>query len=158
MDYLIHHMLLTSTERYPDKEALVDATQRLTYTEAANQSGAIAPGLRKLGVKRGDRVGICPETSVLQAISILGTSQSGGVFVPINSLLFPDQAAHIMRDCGTVGLITTKEKIASSVAVLEKLASLQFVVSVDGRPDCDAKLPVYSLIEILAAAEGCNSR
>src|SRR6266850_3662022 len=106
MDFLIHHMLLTSAGRSPHKEALVDANQRLTYGEAARQTEALASGLRRLGVKRGDRVGIWLETSVLQAISILGVSQSGGVFVPINSLLFPDQAGHIMRDCGTVGLIT----------------------------------------------------
>src|SRR5262245_30769494 len=137
MDFLIHHMLLTSAARYPDKEALVDVTQRLTYADAATNSAALASGLAQLGVKRGDRVGIWLETSARQAISILGASQSGGVFVPINSLLFPDQAAHIMRDCATVGLITTKEKIAASAGVLETLQSLQFVISVDGKPDHD---------------------
>jgi acyl-CoA ligase (AMP-forming) (exosortase A-associated) len=156
MDFLIHHMLLSSAGRYPDKEALVDAAQRLSYTEAAKQCGAIASGLCNRGVKRGDRVGIWLESSVLQAISILGASQSGGVFVPINSLLFPDQAAHIMRDCGTVGLITTKEKIASLAGVLDTLPSLRFLVAVDGRADCDLKLPVYSLSEILSAEDGCN--
>src|SRR4030095_13378056 len=112
MDVLIHHMLLSSADRYAHKEALVDARQRLNYTGAAKQSGALASGLRNIGVKRGDRVGIWLDSSVVQAISILGTSQSGGVFVPINSLLFPDQATHIMRDCATVGLITPKEKRA----------------------------------------------
>jgi acyl-CoA ligase (AMP-forming) (exosortase A-associated) len=157
MDFLIHHMLLTSAQRYPDKEGLVDATQRLNYTEAARESGAIASALHKVGVKRGDRVGIWLESSVLQAISILGASQSGGVFVPINSVLFPDQAAHIMRDCGTVGLITTKDKIAASAGVLETLSSLRFLISVDGRPDCDLKIPVYLLQEILSAKDGCTS-
>src|SRR6266550_7030472 len=158
MDYLIHHMLLSSAERYPDKEALVDVKQRLSYAEAAKQSSAIASGLRNLGVKRGDRVGIWLETSVPQAISIFGTSQSGGVFVPINSLLFPDQAGHIMRDCGTVGLITTKEKIGLAAEVLGTIPSLQFVVAVDGRPDCDLKIPLYVLSEILSAEDRCVSR
>jgi acyl-CoA ligase (AMP-forming) (exosortase A-associated) len=157
MDYLIHHMLLSSAGRYPDKEALVDATQRLSYSEAAKQCSALASGLRSLGVQRGDRVGIWLETSVLQAVSIFGASQSGGVFVPINSLLFPDQAAHIMRDCGTVGLITTKEKIGASVAVIETLRSLKFLISVDGKPDAHLKIPIYSLSEVLDAA-GCNGR
>jgi acyl-CoA ligase (AMP-forming) (exosortase A-associated) len=150
-------MLLTSAARYPDKETLLDVTRRLTYADAAAQCSALASGLRKVNVKRGDRVGIWLEASVLQAISILGVSQSGGVFVPINSLLFPDQAAHIMRDCGTVGLITTKEKIASSVAVLETLPSLQFLVSVDFKPELDLKIPVYLLSEILCAEDGCKS-
>ena len=157
MDYLIHHMLLSSAERYPDNEVLVDVAQRLTYADGVARCGALASGLREVGVKRGDRVGIWLESSVLQAIAILGTSQSGGVFVPINSLLFSDQAAHIMRDCATVGLITTKEKIAASAGVLETLQSLQFVISVDGKPDHDPKIPVYSLSEILSAENGCKS-
>src|SRR5215510_1035503 len=114
MDFLIHHMLQSSATRHPHKEALVDQSQRLSYTQAAQQSAATASGLRQLGVNRGDRVGIWLETSVLQSVAIFGTSQSGGVFVPINGLLFPNQAGHIMRDCGSVGLITTKEKIESS--------------------------------------------
>ncbi len=158
MDFLIHHMLLASAERYPDKEALVDATQRLTYTEAAKRCTALASGLQQLGVKRGDRVGIWLETSVLQAVSIFGASQSGGVFVPINTLLFPDQAAHIMRDCGTVGLIATKDKISAAVEVFQSLPALQFLVSVDGKPDCDLNLPVYSLAEFSAADDRCGAR
>jgi acyl-CoA ligase (AMP-forming) (exosortase A-associated) len=157
MDFLIHHMLLSSGERYPDKEALVDATQRLNYTEAARASAAIASGLRKVGVQRGDRVGIWLESSVLHAISIFGASQSGGVFVPINSLLFPDQTGHIMRDCGTVGLITTKDKIVAWAEAFETLPSLRFLISVDGRPDCDLTIPVYLLQEFLCAEDGCTS-
>ena len=158
MDFLIHHMLLSSAERYPDKEALVDAAQRLTYAQAATQCAAIASGLREVGVKRGDRVGIWLESSVLQAISILGVSQSGGAFVPINHLLFPDQAAHIMRDCGTVGLITTKEKIALSAEVLATLPSLQFVIAIDGKPEYQPKVSLYLFEEILSADERCKAR
>lgn len=158
MDFLIHHMLLSSAQRYPDKEALVDTSQRLTYADAAAQCSAIASGLGKVGVKRGDRVGIWLESSVLQAVSILGASQSGGVFVPINSLLFPDQAAHVMRDCGTVALITTKEKIGSLAGAIEALPSLQCAIVIDNGPECDVRIPVYLLPEILSSEDGCNPR
>jgi acyl-CoA ligase (AMP-forming) (exosortase A-associated) len=158
MDYLIHHMLQASATQFADKEALVDSAHRLTYAEAAAQCSNLASGLRSLGVKRGDRVGIWLETSALQALSILGVSQSGGVFVPINNVLFPEQAAHIMRDCGTVGLITTREKIAASAAVLETLSSLKFLISVDGKPERDPAVPVHVLAEVLGASGGCGAR
>lgn len=158
MDFLIHHMLLSSAERYPEKEALVDASQRLSYAEAAKQCAALASALQSLGVKRGDRVGIWLDTSVQQSTAIFGVSQSGAVFAPINSVLFPEQAAHIMRDCATVGLITTKEKIAASSQVYERLPSLRFLISVDGRPDEDVKIPVYLASEILSAKGGCTPR
>ena len=158
MDFLIHHMLLSSAQRHPHKEALVDRSQRLSYTQAVQQSAATASGLRQLGVNRGDRVGIWLETSVLQSVAIFGTSQSGGVFVPINSLLFPNQAGHIMRDCGSVGLITTKEKIESSAEMLEALPSLKFAISVDGTPERELKFPVYLFSDILVSEAGCSPR
>lgn len=150
MDYLIHHMLWTSAGRDPDKEALVDVKQRLSYSDAARQCAALAAGLREAGVKRGDRVAIWLDTSVQQALAIFGVSQSGGVFVPINSALFPEQAAHIMRDCATVGLITTEEKIAAAARVLETLPSLRFLISVDGNAAGELERPVYSLSRILS--------
>ena len=61
-------------------------------------------------------------------MSIFGVSQAGGVFVPINSLLFPDQVAHIANDCQMKGLITSREKLTSLISILEKVPSLEFVV------------------------------
>ena len=58
MDFLIHHMLRTSVERFPNKEALVHGSQRLTYKEVAQQVKGLAHGLHEAGVQRSDRVGI----------------------------------------------------------------------------------------------------
>src|SRR5262249_44810548 len=105
MDYLIHQMFQTSASLFPAKEALVDKENRLSFQVAAKKIAGLAAGLRDAGLTRGERVGIYLETSVLQALSIFGVSQAGGVFVPVNSLLFPEQVAHIGRDCKMKGLI-----------------------------------------------------
>jgi len=104
MDCLIHHMLQSSAARLPDKEALLDKDVRLNFQTAAKNVAGLAEGLRKAGLSRGDRVGIYLETSVLQSLSIFGVSQAGGVFVPINGLLFPQQVAHIARRCSAAEL------------------------------------------------------
>src|SRR5581483_11041386 len=95
MDFLVHHVLRRSARRSPDKEALVHGSERLSYAEVARRSAGLAEGLRRAGVGRGDRVGIYLDASVPQVLSIFGVSQAGAVFVPINSLLFPEQVAHI---------------------------------------------------------------
>src|SRR5262245_169096 len=117
MDCLIHHMLQSSAWRLPNKEALVDKANRVSFQNALENVAGLAEGLRRAGLRRGDRVGIYLETSVLQALCILGVSKAGGVFVPINHLLFPQQVAHIARDCQMRGLITTREKLASLSSV-----------------------------------------
>src|SRR5208337_3916031 len=93
MDFLIHHMLRNSAARYPEKEAVVHGPRRLTYREIADRCASLACGLRSAGVQRGDRIGIYLDPSVEQVLAIFSISQAGGVYVPINTVLVPDQVA-----------------------------------------------------------------
>ena len=152
MDFLIHHMLATSAQRLPNKEALVDGSHRLTYSEVERTVNAVACGLQAAGLKRGDRVGILLEPSVAQAISIFAASKANSVFVPINHLLFPEQVGHIMKDCGMRALITTKPKLSSLATVIPTIPSLAFVVG-SGEGDCPpVKLPFHRFEDLSADA------
>ncbi len=132
MDYLFHHLLRASARRVPDKEALVHGDARLTYEQVADKVSGLAQGLHALGLQRTDRVGIYLDPSVPQVLSIFGVSQAGGVFVPINQLLMPDQVAHIAKDCGMCGLVTTSTKLAKLVPILHQIPTLRFLI-VDGQ-------------------------
>jgi len=128
MDFLVHHILRASAEKSPEKDAVVHGSKRLSYAQVAQQTIGLAVGLRKAGMYRGDRVGIYLEASIPQVVSIFGISDAGGVCVPINSLLFPDQVGHIAKDCEMKGLITTPAKLAAVSEVLEQIPSLEFVI------------------------------
>jgi len=148
MDFLIHHMLRTSAQRSPDKEALVHGEQRLSYREVTRRAGGLAEGLRRAGLVRADRIGIYLEPSVAQVISIFGISEAGGVYVPINATLFSEQVAHIARDCGMKGLITTRAKLATLAGVLPQIPTLEFVVLTGEGSDPKVKLPSSQLEEL----------
>ena len=92
----------------------------------------------------------------MQALSIFGVSQAGGVFVPINSLLFPDQVAHIANDCQMKGLLTSREKLTSLASILEKVPSLEFVVVSGAGENDEISLRVHELSELfgLTAHQG----
>jgi acyl-CoA ligase (AMP-forming) (exosortase A-associated) len=151
MDFLIHHMVRASASRFPNKEALVDKDNRLTFEQAAQKIARMADGLRHAGIRKGDRIGIYLETSVLQALSIFGISQAGGVFVPINSLLFPEQVMHIARDCQMTALIMSRDKLASLACVVKKIPSVQFIVVTDAAEhDMDGGQPAYSVNDFFA--------
>jgi len=150
MDFLIHHMLRSSAGRLPDKEALVHGAERLSYREVERRVAGLAHGLREAGTARSDRIGIYLDASVPQVLSIFGVSRAGGVYVPINDLLFPDQVAHIARDCQMRGLITTREKLTALSAALKEIPSLEFLVLVgDGGP-LDTPLAVHGFEELCA--------
>src|SRR5271165_3998804 len=155
MDFLIHHMLRNSASRHPEKEALVHGPRRLTYREVADRCSSLASGLRSAGMHRGDRVGIYLDPSVEQVLAIFSISQAGGVYVPINTVLVPDQVAHIARDCGMKALITTPDKLETLLPALHDVSSLRFFVVTgksNGQDPADTKAdskPVHGFEEML---------
>ena len=160
MDFLIHHLLRTSAHRFPEKEALVHGEQRLTYAEVMRKTAGLAHGLRRAGLQRGERVGVYLEASVPQVISIFGISRAGGVFVPVNSLLFPDQVGHIATDCRMRGLITTHSKLSTLAATLRDIQSMDFLVVLSDGVVSDLSIPTHSFEEMcrLAAPEDPDDR
>ena len=151
MDFLIHHLLRTTALRLPDQEALVYKQQRLTYGEVAQKTASLALGLRNCGLQKSDkpngmasqRLGIYLDASIAQVLSIFAISQAGGVFVPINTLLFPQQVVHIANDCQMKGLITTASKLAALGSVIKEMTALEFVVVVQDRELPEISLPTY---------------
>jgi len=89
---------------------------------------------------------------VPQVVSIFGVSQAGGVFVPINGQLFPEQVAHIANDCRMKALVTSKAKLASLTEVLKDIPSVEFlVVAGDGESPAVA-LPAHVFEELCRPA------
>ena len=145
MDFLIWHLLRESARRLPEKEALVHGDERLSYRDVAGRVDRISAGLRGAGLRRGDRIGIYLEPSVAQVLSIFAISQAGGVFVPINVQLFPEQLAHIAKDCGMKGLITRPAKLSALSAILPQVSSLEFAVVVGDEEAPNVSIPLHRL-------------
>ncbi|MGH7916621.1 MAG: AMP-binding protein [Candidatus Binataceae bacterium] len=83
------------------------AVVRLTYAELADETARAASALRRLGLGKGDRVGLfmpmVPET----AIAALALARIGAIFVPIFSGYGADAAAVRLKDSAAKMLITT---------------------------------------------------
>jgi len=150
MDFLVHHMLRASAEKASGKEALVHGNTRLNYEEVDAKTWNLAAGLRDAGLKRGDRVGIFFDASVSQVLSIFAVSKAGGAFVPINGLLFPEQVAHIAKDCGMTALITTPAKLEAILPALDQVPTLKFLVVTSDGDTPKVSLPVYSFEKFYA--------
>jgi acyl-CoA ligase (AMP-forming) (exosortase A-associated) len=156
MDFLIWHLLRESTCRAPHKEALVHGDQRLCYRDVSTRVDGLAAGLRSAGLRRGDRMGIYLDPSVPQVISIFGISRAEAAYVPINSLLHPEQVMHIARDCGMKGLITTLAKLESLAEILPQIPSIEFLVVVGEGTLPNLKIPVFSFSEFCARSLPAN--
>jgi len=110
-------------------------------------------GLRHAGLQRGDRVGIYLDPSVPQVLSIFGVCRAGGVFVPLNPKLFPQQIEHIANDCGIRGLIVSAGKLGALAEVLNNFRSLEFVVVVGEGAAASLAMPTHSFEAFCDLAE-----
>ncbi len=75
-----------TAERYPDKDALISAHQniRLTYRELQAQVNQLASSMIRMGLQKGDRVGIWSHNNVEWVLMQLATAKVGIILVNIN--------------------------------------------------------------------------
>src|ERR1700694_3277209 len=81
------------------KLAFTDTVSELSYGELQKQRRRLANLLRRLGVRREERVAMIMLDTVDFPIVFLGAIRAGIVPVTLNTLLTSDQYAYVLADC-----------------------------------------------------------
>jgi acyl-CoA ligase (AMP-forming) (exosortase A-associated) len=144
MSYLLHHLLADAAQRAPNDEALVYGARRLDYGSLAGAVERCADALLRAGLERQARLAVYLEKNVENVVAMFGAAAAGGVFVPVNPLLKPEQVAYILSDCAVSVLVTSAERLPLLLDVLPTCPGLRLVL-VTGAP---AVLPVLDGIVI----------
>lgn len=162
----LHQIVGSSAGRRPDAPAVTFKDTTVTYSELWDQVTAVAAGLRRLGLDRGDRVAVYLDKRIETIASIFGTSAAGGVFVPVNPVLKRKQVAYILSDCSVRVLFTTAERLVLLADVLAQ-TRIEHVVVIGDAPDasidglelhaweaflCDGVVPAAEVIDVDMAA------
>src|SRR6476659_6043354 len=101
----IWEMVSDAASRNPDGEALVCGVRRMTWREVAQQSAQIAAGLRKMGLRSGDRVALLLGNRIEFALAMFGAAHLGAVTVILSTRQQKPEIAYVLADCGARLLI-----------------------------------------------------
>lgn len=132
--FLLPDLIARSATQTPDAIALTSGKQSMTYADLQTSIEGFIGGMLGLGLQRGERVAIYLEKRVETVIASFGATAAGGVFVPLNPLLKPDQVAYIMRDCNVRVLITSIERLSLLAPVLNECRDLRHIVLINAEP------------------------
>jgi len=98
-------MVSEAAARNPDGEALVCGATRMTWREVAQQSACVAAGLRKMGLRSGDRVALLLGNRIEFVLAMFGAAHLGLVTVLLSTRQQKPEIAYVLSDCGATLLI-----------------------------------------------------
>jgi long-chain acyl-CoA synthetase len=128
--------LKTKVHRFGDARLLVDygTDAFYTYKEFDTATDRLASGLRKLGVKPGDRVAFLHPNHSDLLLGYFAAIKAGAVAVPMNPAYTAREITHIITDSGAETLIAT-DRFEEDIQIVRKEcpALNRAIIKTDGR-------------------------
>ena len=123
--------LQISAMRYPQKVALVFMGRTWSYSQLQLEAEKIASALRKMGVKKGDRVVLDMQNCPQLVITHFAILRLDAVVVPVNPMNRTEELKHYILDPDTKVAVTTADlapELAAASNALEKKERLQHLL------------------------------
>jgi len=95
-------------EKTPNNTAVVFGNSRWSYRELDEYSNRMAENLIKVGIKKGDLIGVYMDRSLEMMAALLGTLKSGGAYVPLDPAFPMARIEMMMEESALSALITQK--------------------------------------------------
>jgi fatty-acyl-CoA synthase len=117
---------------YPERNAVVDGTLRLTYAEFFARCDRWSAALQRLGVVAGDRVAYIAPNTHAQLESFYAVPQLGAVLVPINYRLNAAEFAYIIAHSGASIVCAHSTYLEPVDGIRDRLSGVRHYVALEG--------------------------
>ena len=119
---------------YANKIGIVDGNVRLTYREFGERANRLSNALAELGVQRGETVAWLGYNSHELLEAYFGVVQMGGVLLPLNIRLTPQEIAYILNDSETVALFYNRDFAPIVEGVRNQARAIRHYVALEAGP------------------------
>jgi long-chain acyl-CoA synthetase len=149
-------------ERHAGESTLFYEGQRWTGAQLAERARRVAGGLRRAGLRPGERVVVCMANCPEVGITYHAVWRSGAVPTPVLFLLSEDELRHVLSDSGAVLVVTTPEFLPKATAAAAGADGVRGIVLVGQTPgageqpttpETSRRPPVLPFAELEAAAQ-----
>lgn len=106
-DRCLHELFAERARTRPDKVAVRDEREALTYAWVDGLSDGLAGALVRRGVRPGRPVAVCLPRSARLTVAMLAVMKAGAVYVPLDPSYPPERLSVIMADAGAEALVTS---------------------------------------------------
>jgi fatty-acyl-CoA synthase len=116
---------------YPDREAVVNGSLRLTYRQFFERCDRWSFVLQELGLRQGDRIAYIAPNTHAQLESFYAVPQIGAVLVPINYRLTPDDFEYIIGHSGARMVCVHSDYLEAVEGIRGRLPNVEWFVALD---------------------------
>lgn len=106
---LVNHLVDAGFRRYPDKTAIIYEGKKYSYRDLDEKSIKFANALRKIGVKKGDKVALLMTNSADYLFAYFGIIRSGAVVVAVNYRLAGPELQYIIGHSDSIVVVMDNE-------------------------------------------------
>jgi fatty-acyl-CoA synthase len=131
---LLGEMIARNSRKFPDKEALVYGETRLTYKQLNARINKLAHALLDLGIKRGDKVAILSFNCNQFMETYFALAKMGGIAVPINFRLHPEEMTYIINQSDAKALIMGEAFVEIARSIQKNLPLVKNYICVSEKP------------------------
>lgn len=109
-DRCAHQLFSERAAQVPEKAAVFDRGEILTYADLDRRSDLLARYLQSLGVGPDVLVGLCVERSLAAIVGMLGILKAGGAYVPLDPAYPQERLEYMAADAQIAVLLTQTDK------------------------------------------------
>ncbi|MGA1822475.1 MAG: AMP-binding protein, partial [Thermoplasmatota archaeon] len=120
--YTLSDFLRHAAETNPERIAVFYQDIAVTYRQLDEMASQFASGLLKMGLEKGDRIGLYMPNYPEWITAFFGIARMGGVTVPMNTRYKAKEVDYIMNNSEATGLVMTSEFLGINyIEILDSL-------------------------------------
>jgi acyl-CoA synthetase (AMP-forming)/AMP-acid ligase II len=131
---LLGELIARNARRFPDREAVVYGDTRLTYREFNARINRLAHALMDIGIKKGEKVAILLFNCNQFLECYFALAKMGGIGVPMNFRLHPDEIKYIADNSDAVAFILGEAFVDTIRGIQKDLPQVRQYISLTEEP------------------------